>query len=165
MRAWVAGLAVLAAACSKGSSDRAATAKTDAPKVAAAGAADACSLVTASEAHNLLGGSTTQLKQDGGSAGYDQCQYTHEGAHIADMATLTIQRLPVGLAAKRQALATNGDKFEEVAGVGDGALWVPGMSFLYVGHGNETLVASIASNSADTKAKSIELARLALPRM
>jgi len=113
----------------------------------------------------LLGGSAKQLAQNGGAAGYDQCQYMHEGAHIADTATLTLQRLPVTLAAKRQALTADGDKFEEVPGVGDGAVWVPGMSFLYVGHGNETLAASIASNGPDTKAKSIELARLALPRM
>jgi len=160
MRVWVVGLAVLAAACSKGGADGAA--KPDAP---AKSTADACGLVTADEAQKLLGGSAKQLAENGGAAGYDQCQYMHEGEHIADTATLTLQRLPVTLAAKRQALTANGDKFEEVPGVGDGAVWVPGMSFLYVAHGGETLVASIASNAPDTKAKSIELARLALPRL
>ena len=160
MRAWVMGLALVAAACSKGGTQE--TAKTDAP---AASTATTCGLVTADEAQKLLGGTAKKLEQNGGAAGYDQCQYMHEGEHIADMATLTLQRLPVPLAAKRQALTDNGDKFEDVPGVGDGAVWVPGMSFLYVAHGAETLVASIASNAADTKTKSIELARIALPRM
>ena len=160
MRAWVVGLAMLAAACSKGGGDN--TSRAAAP---AQSTANACSLVTADEAQKLLGGSAKLLEQNGGAAGYDQCQYMREGEHIADMSTLTLQRLPVTLAAKRQALTENGDKFEEVGGVGDGAVWVPGMSFLYVAHGGETLVASVASNAADTKTKSIELARLALPRM
>ena len=163
MRYWIVALAALAAACSKGGADGAAS-KANAPAAATA-TADACNLVTASEAEKLLGGTATKLPQNGGAAGYDQCQYMHEGEHIADMGTLTVQRLPVALAAKRQALAQNGDKTEDVGGVGDGAVWVPGMSFLYVGHGSETLVASVAMNGGDTKAKSIELARLALPRM
>ena len=165
MRYWIVALAVLAAACSKGGGEKPAS-KAEVPVAAAAASTqDACNLVTGAEAEKLLGGTVTKLQHNGGSAGYDQCQYMHEGEHIADMGTLTVQRLPVALAAKRQALAQNGDKSEDVGGVGDGAVWVPGMSFLYVGHGSETLVASVAMNGGDTKAKSIELARLALPRM
>jgi hypothetical protein len=163
VRASILGLAVLAAACSKGGSEPAATPSAAAP-VAAPGK-DACALVTADEAKDLLGGAVGTVQHNGGSAGYDQCQYLREGEHIADTGTLTVQRLPVTLAAKRQALAQNGDKFEDVGGVGDGAVWDPGMNFLYVAHGNETLMASVARNGIDMKAKSIELARLALPRM
>src|SRR3569623_82449 len=103
MRGWVAGLALLAAACSKGGSDESASTKAEAPK----STADACGLITAAEAQTLLGGSASKLEANGGAAGYDQCQYMHEGEHIADTASLTLQRLPVTLAANRRAHTAN----------------------------------------------------------
>jgi hypothetical protein len=157
-------VAILLTACSQGSTDPD-EAPGGSPSAAAVATGDACSLITSGEAESLLGGKVGEAQRNGGSAGYDQCQYIAEAEHVADFGTLTVQRLPVTLAAKKKALTDNGDTFEDVAGIGDGAVWVPGMSFLYVGHGGETLAASVAKNGIDMKAKSLELARAAVPRM
>ena len=132
---------------------------------AATAAPDPCTLVTKAEAEAAIGAAVTGPAKGGGMGQFDQCQYLYSGERLTDQGAVTVQVQAVDLASKQKAFADGGEAIEPLAGLGDGAFWVPGHSALYVGKGNVTASFSVTRQGIDMKAASRALAEKGVARL
>lgn len=165
LAAAILSLTLTAGACSE-PADEAADSPSASPSVAAAlPKHGACGLIDKPMADAILGGPSNGPIQEGGAAGLNQCQYMHEGERVIDVRTATVVILPAPLPAMRASLGEYGKGVEEISDIGEGAIWIPAMSSLYVARGAQTISFSVTAHEMDMKAKSIDLARAGLAKL
>ncbi len=157
--------AALLGSCQDGSSTAEKNGADTTAKASALPSGGACALIDKQIADAVLEGPSRGPIQEGGAANVDQCQYMHEGERIMDVRTATVVILPADLATMRGSLGEYGKGVEEVAGIGDAAIWIPATTSLYVGKGGHTLSFSVTAHEMDMRAKSIDLARAALTKL
>ena len=139
---------------------------------AAAGAGhaaiDPCTLVTRTEAEAAMGEAATGPGQVRGA---DECKYTAQ-ANDSDTVTVTVGS-PAGL---KTVVTSNGVggtvTTEPVSGVGDEAIYEPGLQVLYVRKGDKAFLIQLATlasvQSADhsaAKAADVTMAQAAVGRL
>lgn len=148
-----------------GSADNGAETTNQPVAQAAANQSQACDILTKADAEKALGHEAAKLQTTGGAAGYDICQYGYQGERMMDTGNVSVTVHPVDIASMRKGVADQGYSIEPVNGLGDESFWSKEAG-LYVGKGNRTAIYLLGIGGvADTKDKTIELAKSTVGRL
>lgn len=158
-------IAAVLGGCGQPSSPTGNNGATETGTAVATSGSEACEVLTQADAGRALGREVKKFDATGGAAGLDICQFGYEGEKLMDAGQVSVTIMPADLASMRAGLEREKATIEEVAGVGDAAIYTPEFG-LYVGKGNRTAVYILgAGGMTDGKERTIALAKATVGRL